>query len=201
MSPVDSSAVGFSSSNINVVSKAEHGTGEKRGFETVLETRASNETEEKKKKKHATPRGDDATTDNKTTNIASEQLPSVVNRSPKKQRAKQSREDTKAITHTLTEDVVTAKSDGEKKAKKRKRENKSVDVHPKQGDITEEAIALLGLVPPHINGNLKDDKKVKKRKHKEDHGEKAVIVNSTENEGEKKPKKKRKKSVGEGEGL
>jgi len=164
MSPVDTSAVKPSPSVANAATKTERGDVKKGDAEK--HTPNGTEPKEKKRKtKHDAPRehdGKDAPPPRDETNHEA----SEVKRSSEEHKSsKTSGDDTQSKTQFATEGIP--ETSGDKKVKKRKKEEKGEKARLKQGDLSKETNTPPEPVAPSVDDGTKDEKKVKKRKHKE----------------------------------
>ena len=73
--------------------------------------------------------------------------------------------DTQSKTQFATEGIP--ETSGDKKVKKRKKDEKGEKARLKQGDVSKETNTPPEPVAPSVDDGTKEEKKVKKRKHKE----------------------------------
>ncbi|KAI0001273.1 hypothetical protein BJV74DRAFT_89646 [Russula compacta] len=205
MSPVDPPPAEPSPSSANAA-KTEHGEGKKRDSGAVMENHALNGAEPKKRETKHDPTGRQQHVGK---DAAADEPISLAGSSEKHKKDEKSGGNSQSKAQPPTEGIL--EKSGDKKVKKRKREKR--DVQPKQGDLTEEAVARPEPVITHADNDSKDDKKSKKRKRKEKRNaqvnEGSTVVEEVATQPEPlasqtddaKGKKKTKKSKEEKAGL
>jgi hypothetical protein len=126
--------------------------------------------EKKRKKKHDSPRehdGKDAPPD-ETKHFASEQpqkeASKVKGSSEGHKRNEKSGDDIRSNTQPATEGI--SKTSGDKKVRKRKKEDQGEKALLKQGDASKETNTPPEPVAHSVDDGTKDEEKIKKRKHK-----------------------------------
>jgi len=146
-----------SSSGENAAIKTERGEGKKRDSEK--HTPNGMEPKEKKRKKKPDPTrehdGKDAPPD-ETTHVASDQTEAS--------KVKGSSDDSQSKPQPPTGGIP--ETSGDKKIKKRRKE-KGEKSRLNQGDVSKETIMPQEPVASYVDDSAKDEKRVKKRKHKE----------------------------------
>jgi len=162
MSPADTSAVKPSQSVADAATKTERGDVKKRDEKHT--PNGTEPKEKKRKKKHDAPREHDGKDHPPPRDETNHEASKVKGSSEGHKRSETSGDDTQSKTRFATEGIP--ETSGDKKVKKRKKEEKGEKARLKQGDVSKETNTPPEPVAPSDDGT-KDEKKAKKRKHKE----------------------------------